>query len=257
MDDSARERKAAEAAEAARNWRPAGWAVRDAAGELGVGVDSLLERYAPRHLPYPDPQRPGVYRVPLEGRADEAGEALVDAVDLPLIEGGECCLAGCASRDERGEGAFVAVRVRGEGKLSPLRRLILGVTGRGVNVRHANGDPLDCRRGNLVATTVSRRAMGAAKIKALRGRACSSRFKGVSWDKLSKKWRAAVATGGKRRELGRFDDEIAAARADDEAARELFGEHAYQNFPDGIDPLPAGESRQNEGGDDGETRAAA
>jgi hypothetical protein len=37
------------------------------------------------------------------------------------------------------------------------------------------------------------------------------------------------------RHLGRFGDEIAAAQAYDEAARELFGEHAYLNFPDGVD----------------------
>ena len=40
---------------------------------------------------------------------------------------------------------------------------------------------------------------------------------------------------GKNRCLGRFRDEIAAAEAYDEAARELFGEHARPNFPDGID----------------------
>jgi hypothetical protein len=40
---------------------------------------------------------------------------------------------------------------------------------------------------------------------------------------------------GKQRYLGRFGDEIAAAEARDDAARELFGEHARLNFPDGID----------------------
>jgi hypothetical protein len=37
------------------------------------------------------------------------------------------------------------------------------------------------------------------------------------------------------RYIGRFDDELAAAEAYDEAARDVFGEHAYLNFPDGID----------------------
>ena len=35
--------------------------------------------------------------------------------------------------------------------------------------------------------------------------------------------------------MGHFDEEIAAAEARDEAARELFGEHARLNFPNGID----------------------
>ena len=38
-----------------------------------------------------------------------------------------------------------------------------------------------------------------------------------------------------QRQLGRFRDEIAAAQAYDEAARELFAEHARLNFPDGVD----------------------
>ena len=37
------------------------------------------------------------------------------------------------------------------------------------------------------------------------------------------------------RTLGSFHDEIAAAQAYDEAGRELFGEHARVNFPDGVD----------------------
>ena len=40
---------------------------------------------------------------------------------------------------------------------------------------------------------------------------------------------------GKNRSLGRFRDELAAAEAYDEAARELFGEYARLNFPDGVD----------------------
>jgi hypothetical protein len=35
--------------------------------------------------------------------------------------------------------------------------------------------------------------------------------------------------------LGSFRGEIAAAQAYDEAARELFGEHARLNFPHGVD----------------------
>ena len=42
--------------------------------------------------------------------------------------------------------------------------------------------------------------------------------------------------------LGCFRDELAAAQAYDEAARELFGEHAQLNFPDGIDAWPERET---------------
>jgi hypothetical protein len=50
---------------------------------------------------------------------------------------------------------------------------------------------------------------------------------------------ACVQTDQRKRYLGRFRDEIAAAEAYDEAARELFGEHARLNFPDGIDAFLA------------------
>jgi hypothetical protein len=246
MDDSARERKEAEAAEARRNWRAAGWAVRDAAAEIGVEVDTLVDQYASDRPPYPDPERPGVYRVPLGGRTDAPGEALVDAADLPLIDGAECYLAGCGPRHRaRGGAAHVAVIRPGERVSTPLRRVIAGVEGRPrLHVNHLNGDPRDCRRANLLVTTAIQRVGATGKIKARRGRACSSRFKGVTWNKASKKWLASIGRDGDRRQIGRFDDEIAAALAYDAAARALFGEHAYLNFPDGVDAFLANERRE-------------
>jgi hypothetical protein len=111
----------------------------------------------------------------------------------------------------------------------------MGVTDEGLNVGHVNGDALDCRRANLVVRTIQQRSRRARKMKGIKGRPCSSRFKGVAWDTWTKNWRAAINVDGKTRKLGRFHDEIAAAQAYDEAARELFGEHARLNFPDGID----------------------
>ena len=72
-------------------------------------------------------------------------------------------------------------------------------------------------------------------MKCYGGRPCSSRFKGVCFEKFTGKWRAAIVVDAKTIRLGRFRDETAAAEAYDEAARELFGEHARPNFPDGID----------------------
>jgi hypothetical protein len=67
------------------------------------------------------------------------------------------------------------------------------------------------------------------------GRRTTSRFKGVYWKWEMKRWCARIRWEGKTRSLGNFRDEIAAAQAYDEAARQWFGEHAWLNFPDGVD----------------------
>jgi hypothetical protein len=192
-------------------------------------IDRMLDEYGRYAPPYPDPDRPGVYRVPLSGRDIRRREALVDAATLPLIEGGSC---SWSTGD--GDVGFVAFS-RGDISGTTLRRIIMGVTEAGFNVRHVNGDALDCRRENLVVRTVKQRSYNARKMKAVKGQPTSSRFKGVFWETWTKAWRAVIRVDGKNRSLGRFRDEIAAALAYDDAARQWFGEHARLNFPDGVD----------------------
>jgi hypothetical protein len=60
----------------------------------------------------------------------------------------------------------------------------------------------------------------------------TSRYKGVHWCKESRIWKAVIRFKGKKQNLGQFKNEIDAARAYDKAARQLFKEFAYLNFPD-------------------------
>lgn len=90
----------------------------------------------------------------------------------------------------------------------------------GMVVDHINGNGLDNRRCNLRICTPTENSRN--RRKHADGK---SRFIGVSpW---GKKWQAAVG----RHYLGLFDDEVEAAKARDRKALELYGEHAWLNFP--------------------------
>ncbi|TAN50874.1 MAG: hypothetical protein EPN21_07950 [Methylococcaceae bacterium] len=58
----------------------------------------------------------------------------------------------------------------------------------------------------------------------------TSKFKGVSWDSHRGRWRAVIQVARKQITIGRFDDEIDAARARDQKAIEIFGQFADLNF---------------------------
>jgi hypothetical protein len=120
-----------------------------------------------------------------------------------------------------------------------LHHVVMGVMGgfdgQERHIGHRNDDPLDCRRANLIERTLTDTAANKRKQATWCGRPCTSQFKGVCWDRRRERWYAKIKKDRVTRHLGTFRDEIAAAQAYDEAARELFGEHARLNFPDGID----------------------
>ncbi len=217
--------------------------------DVGAGIKlypidelkQLLEECGKYSPPYPDPQRPGVGRVPLAGRDMERREAIIDAADVSLLEGKRCHWS-----DGRPDQPGQVIVWDGKDTIR-LRQLIMDVSGMEWRVGHRNGDPLDCRRENLFVRTKQEQGRGARKMKCYGGQPCSSRFKGVHFEKRTGRWRANIVVDGKAVRLGRFRDELAAAEAYDEAARELFGEHARLNFPDGVDAwLARGEHRRTE-----------
>ena len=192
-------------------------------------IHHLLDEYGKWCPPYPDPNLPDVYRVPLNGHDIKVREALVDADIVPLIEGSS--LSFTLHDDGSGCVLVNSDKVRS----LPLRRLILGITDSNLNVRHTNRNPLDCRRANLVVRTIEQRCRNMRKAHLIKGQSPSSRFKGVYWEARTKKWRAAIHVSGKKRTLGRHTDQVAAAQAYDEAAKLWFGQDAWLNFPHGLD----------------------
>jgi hypothetical protein len=97
----------------------------------------------------------------------------------------------------------------------------------GVQIDHINHDTLDNRLENLRLCNTSENQANQRKASNK-----LSKFKGVTWYKARNKWGVRICCHRKLLYLGLFESEIAAAKAYDEKARELFGEFANLNFPE-------------------------
>jgi hypothetical protein len=98
----------------------------------------------------------------------------------------------------------------------------------GLVVDHINNDRADNRKSNLRLVSKKQNSQNR------RGqRNTSSAYKGVSRNKHGN-WQAQIKINGKSKHLGSFINEKCAAKAYDKAAKEAYGEFAFQNF----NPLP-------------------
>jgi hypothetical protein len=107
-----------------------------------------------------------------------------------------------------------------------MHRMILGLTvGDKREGDHKNHDTLDNRRSNL---RIAKRGENARN--QLRRRDNKSGYKGVTWSKHHKRWRAFIGLGKKRYEwLGNYQTAYQAAAAYNEAAARIYGEYAQLN----------------------------
>ncbi len=92
----------------------------------------------------------------------------------------------------------------------------------GMKVDHIYHQPLDNRRERLRVITHREN-----NINSRRQKNGSSQYKGVF--RAGLKWHVRAGARGRRVFIGSFDDEIEAARAYNQFAREQYGEFAYQN----------------------------
>lgn len=115
------------------------------------------------------------------------------------------------------------------GKTHKVHRLVANVfvsnPGNKSKVDHIDGDPSNNSIMNLRYATTAENCRNRRKAVNT-----SSRCKGVCWDRKANKWRAYIRIGGRLMHIGCFIDEVAAARAYDEKAREHFGVFAKTNF---------------------------
>lgn len=98
------------------------------------------------------------------------------------------------------------------------------IKGEGIYIDHINNDTLDCRKENLREATHQQNQFNSGP-----RRGSTSKFKGVSWYKRTRRWRAQIKLNQKTLTIGYFKCAEEAAKAYNEKAKELFGEFAYLN----------------------------
>ena len=82
-------------------------------------------------------------------------------------------------------------------------------------MRHVNGDPLDCRRENLMLRTNSQRVRNNRKMRHIQGRAADVAVQGRLLGDENRNVGGADPREVRPRRLGYFHDEIDAAEAYD------------------------------------------
>lgn len=110
-----------------------------------------------------------------------------------------------------------------------MHRLIMNAQ-KGQQTDHKNHNGLDNQRHNLRFCNNTQNLQNAQKHKSYGKQTCSSKYKGVCWDKTKKKWQTNICINKNMLTIGRFNSEIEAAKTYDNAARKFFGEFACLNF---------------------------
>jgi hypothetical protein len=114
------------------------------------------------------------------------------------------------------------IKINGKWTSQSLSRYIMDVTDPKLVVDYINRNPLDNRKENLRICTHRQNVQNAATREG-----CSSKYPGVCFNKKAKKWVASIMIHGKSHYLGLFIEERQAAKAYEQAVRELTGEELF------------------------------
>jgi hypothetical protein len=146
--------------------------------------------------------------------------ALVDSTDYEWLN--QWNWAARWDEDTQGFYAYRGQWDNGTVRCIFMHDAILGCKG----VDHRNHDTLDNRRQNILKATSSQNSCNR-RIRSDN----TSGFKGVAFNKESRKWKTMITVQKKRIFLGYFASPEQAAKVYDEAAKKYHGEFANLNFP--------------------------
>ena len=162
----------------------------------------------------------------IESKRRGTQKVLVDEEDWDLVNQYKWHIWGRDSRNPLYALTKIPAPETKSGKKDlPMHRLIMNAP-KGMQVDHINHNGLDNRKQNLRICTPGQNQQNQGKT-----RSNTSGFKGVSYFKITGKWRAAIRINKKETHIGYYDTPEEAAMAYDANANHYHGEYACLNFP--------------------------
>lgn len=149
-------------------------------------------------------------------------EAVIDAEDVPLVEGRNWCSRIEKRKDGRVRTVYAMAKIEGQTRF--MHQIILGLRPGSIKADHEDSNGLNNRKYNLrYATDTQNAANKQTRFDSESG------IKGVTWFEPTKKWCARIMVRGERVPLGHFRCKTAAAMAYAKASKELHGEFGRLN----------------------------
>jgi hypothetical protein len=158
--------------------------------------------------------------------ANGKGRAIVDDEDYVQVSQHSWCLLS-------GKYAQANIKVDDKWKRVSMHRFVMNYTPADPRLDHKNRNGLDNRKSNLRPATGGGNQHNREAINKRNGKSTTSNYKGACWSPAIKRWIAQICIDSNNIYIGGFKTQRQAALHYDAAARQLHGEFACLNFPNG------------------------